>query len=89
MNLKNKLIALNIIFVPHNTEEIEHSYVSKYNTNRKNQVILLMITDDKRWHYLAVKNLSILLRGIISKNVRHFYCLNCFHSYSTKNKLKK
>ena len=35
------------------------------------------------------KKKSLLLRGIISKHVRDFYCLNCFHSYSTKNKLKK
>ena len=49
-----------------------------------------MITDDgKRWHYLAVKSLSALLRGISSSNNGDFYCLNCFHSYRTLNKLKK
>ena len=48
-----------------------------------------MITDGKKWHYLAVKSLSALLRRITSKHDRDFYCLNCFHSYSTKNKLKK
>ena len=30
-----------------------------------------------------------LLRGITSNHNRDFYCLNCFHSYSTKNGLKK
>ena len=34
--------------MPHNTEEIRHAYKSKYNLNRKNQVILLMITDGKK-----------------------------------------
>ena len=48
-----------------------------------------MITDGKKWHYLVVKSLSALLRVITSKHVGDFYCLNCFHSYSTKNKLKK
>ena len=49
-----------------------------------------MITDDgKRWHYLAVKSLTILLRGITSNHHRDFYCLNCFDSYRTLNKLKK
>ena len=48
-----------------------------------------MITDGKKWHYLAVKSLSALLRGITSNHNGDFYCLNCFHSYSTKNKLKK
>ena len=33
--------------------------------------------------------MSALLRGISSKHVGDFYCLNCFHSNSTKDKLKK
>ena len=56
---------------------------------RDNQVILLMITDGEKWHYLAVKNLRRLLRGITSNHNGDFYCLNCFHSYSTENRLKK
>ena len=48
-----------------------------------------MISNGKQWHYLAVKQLSALLRGITSNHKQDFYCLNCFHSYSTKDKLKK
>ena len=48
-----------------------------------------MITDGKKWHYLAVKNLSLLLRGITSKHEGDFYCLNFFYSFRTKNQLKK
>ena len=85
----NKEIALNILFVPHNKKEIRHAYISKYNYRRKKQVILLMITDDgKRWHYLAVRTLFGLLRGILSSGNGDFYCLNCFYSYRT-HKLKK
>ena len=73
----------------HNTEEIRHAYKSKHNLKRENQVILLMINDGEKWHYLAVKKLSALLKGITSKHKGDFYCLNCFHSYSTKEKLKK
>ena len=48
-----------------------------------------MITDNgERWHYLVVRSLSALLRGISSSNNGDFYCLNCFHSYRTHNKLK-
>ena len=54
------------------------------NLKRENQVILLMITDGEKWHYLAVKKLSALFKGITSKHKEDFYCLNCFHSYSTK-----
>ena len=41
------------------------------------------------WHYLAVKNISGLLREITSNHNGDFYCLNCFHSYTTENKLRK
>ena len=41
----NKSLALNILYVPHNTEKIRHAYKSKYNLKRESQVILLMITD--------------------------------------------
>ena len=41
-----------------------------------------MITHGKNWRYLAVKNVPVLLRGITSKHVGDFYCLNCVHSYS-------
>ena len=85
----NNTIALNILFVPHNAKQIRHAYKSKHNFKRENQVILLMITNGTKWHYLAVKSLSVLLRGITSNHNGDFYCLNCFHSYSTKEKLEK
>ena len=58
-----------------------------------------MITDGKKWHYLAVKKISALLRGITSNHNGDFYwdfnCLifnwdfNCFHLYRAENKTKK
>ena len=47
-----------------------------------------MISNGENWHYLVVKNLSGLLRGITSNHKEDFYCLNCFCAYSTKNKLE-
>ena len=47
-----------------------------------------MITDGEKWHYQTVKNLPGLLRGITSTHKEDIYCLNCFHSYRTKNKLE-
>ena len=38
----------------------------------------------KLWHYLAVKELSALLRGITSTHRGDFYCLNCLHSFATE-----
>ena len=85
----NKAIALNILFIPRNTEIIRVAYRSEYNNKRKKQVILLMITDGKKWHYLAITNLSALLQGKSSNHKEDFYCLNCFNIYTTNNKLKE
>ena len=72
-------------------KEIRHAYKSKYNLEHENEVILLMITDGKKWHYLAVKILSAVFKGITSKHDGYLNCysLNCFHSFTTENKLKK
>ena len=48
-----------------------------------------MISNGEKWHYLTVKNLSGLLRGITSNHNADFYSLNCFCAYSSKNKLEK
>ena len=98
----NKTIALNILFLPHNTKTIRLAYKSKYNRKRENQVVLLMITDGKKWHYLALKSVrttngynrpvisfSIFIRGITSNNEGDFYCLGCLNSFRTDNALKK
>ena len=58
-----------------------------------------MINDGVKWHYLALKSIltsdghmrpiqsiSRLCNKITTNN---YYCLNCFHSYSTENKLKE
>ena len=98
---KNKTIARNILHVPYNTKEIYRAYKSEYKNESKNQAILLMITDGKKWHYLAlksepifyggklcncpVKRLSRLFRRITSIHHGDFYCLKCYHSCSTEN----
>ena len=59
----NKEVALNILYTPPNTKTINLACKSKYNHKRKNQVLLLMITDNKqsdeidKWHYIALKSL--------------------------------
>ena len=84
----NNEVALNILYVPFNTKKINIAYKSKNNLARERQIILLMISDGQKWNYLVVKNLSGLLRGITSNHKEDFYCLNCFHSYRTENKLE-
>ena len=43
-----------------------------------------MILNGEGWHYLAVKKLSALLRGITSKHNADFYCLICPHPFATE-----
>ena len=98
----NETIALNILFEPHNDKTINLAYKSEYNRKRENQVILLMITNGKKWHYIALKSepnddgfncptksLSRSITGVTSNHVGDFYCLNCLYSFRTDNALKK
>ena len=64
----NNEVALNILYVPYNTKKINIAYKSKNNLTQEKQIILLMISDGQKWHYLVVKNLSKLLRGITSNH---------------------
>ena len=44
-----------------------------------------MIGDGEKWHYLTVRSLSALFKGITSKNKDNSNSLNCFHSDPSKN----
>ena len=80
--LNNKSIALNVLYVPEGEKTITHACKSQYNLTRENQVNLLMIGDGEKWHYLTVRSLSALLKGMTSKHKDDSYCLNCFHSFT-------
>ena len=85
----NSDIAINILFVPYKTKEIRQAYISKHNKTRNIHANLLMITDGTgNWHYLAIKSISGLLRGVTSNHNGDYYCLNCFHSYTTEKNLE-
>ena len=56
MKKNNETIALNILQVPHNEIKISYAYKSKYNRERENQGVLLMITDGVKCHYTALKS---------------------------------
>ena len=78
------LIEKNILYAK--KEKIYPACVSKHNSNLEKQIIILMIPKEGGWHYLAVKKLLVLLRGIMSKHHSDFYCLNYLHSFATENK---
>ena len=85
----NRNIALNILSVPPNKEELNILYKSQHNRKREKQVVLIMITNNSqentldKWHYFAVKNIPRLFRGITSSNHGDFYCFGCLHSFRT------
>ena len=84
----NNEVALNILYVPHNTKKIEIAYKSKHNLTREKQIILLMISNGENLHYLVVKRLSGLLTGITSNHKEDFYCLIVFTRTERKINLK-
>ena len=57
-------------------QKIYPAYVSRHNTNQGKQVILLIIPNGERWHYVAVKQLFPLSRGRTSKHYHNTYKLN-------------
>ena len=83
-------LALNLDKTNDHPERISkiRPFIDQHNLTREKRVILLMISNGENWHYLTLKNLSRLLRGITSNHDGDFYCLNCSRSYRTKNKLK-
>ena len=43
----------------------------------KDKVDILKITDGKKWHDLAVKKMSTLLRGITTNHDDDYCCIKC------------
>ena len=86
----NKDIALNI-FSAHSTEKKLNMILrSDQNHKREHIVDLLKITDNQNsWHYLTIKNMKRLIRGITSNHHGDFSCRNGEHSYRTENTLKR
>ena len=80
----NITIALNVLYAKNG--KISLSYVSKHNSKRESYFF-----NDSKWKKMASycrKKLSALLKNGDIYNNGDFYCLNCLHSFRTKNKLE-
>ena len=64
--MNNKSIALNVL--KEVEQKINHLYKSEFNKTREKQAILLIISDNEKQHYVAVKNLNSLLKDINALN---------------------
>ena len=91
----NEDIALDILYVPSDNEIIDvyPEYISKFNFTRKNQIVILKISDgSEKWHILALKSeqeengdcmkptksLSRLMTDVSSNAQENYYCLDVF-----------
>ena len=79
----NVRIALNVLYAK--KEKIYSAYVLKNTSTCEKQIILLMISNGEKWHYLAVKKLSALLRGITSWRAVLLFELSSFLQNKKKN----
>ena len=52
----NESIALNVLFASQNSEEITLVYKSEHNFKPGKNVLLLMINDNEKYYYFAVKS---------------------------------
>ena len=98
----NSDVALNILYVPFNEQNVCPDQISNRNFDKIDQVILLKVNDGKgKWHFLALpsdldedgvkrpyKSFSRLMEGISSNNHGDFYCLGCFSSFRTNSTLE-
>ena len=81
-------ITLNILYIK--VKEICAAYISKISLYCEKQIILLMIPNDGIiWNHYALSCSKKTVCIITRNNTKHrgnFYCLNCLHSFRTKNK---
>ena len=64
--------------------QIRQGYISKHNSEGRRIVDVLIIRKNEKKHYVAIKRLPALLRGITSAHHGEFYCRNCLSGHRTK-----
>ncbi|XP_057308440.1 uncharacterized protein LOC130646281 [Hydractinia symbiolongicarpus] len=78
----NPDIAVNVLYVTGRSFNILRR--STFNERKRQQANLLLLTDEKKNHYVAIKNLSRLLGSEISKNHGKMnFCMNCLEGFQT------
>ena len=82
--MNNKSIAINVLNA-HSDGKISHLYKYEFNKTREKQVIFIMISDNEKQHYLAVKRLNALLKQ--KSHHSGDYCLDCFKLFRNKSSL--
>ena len=66
---QNPTVALNILYIE-GEKKVRQAFISKHNSTREKHADLLIVQDNRKTHYTAIKKLSRLLRGIASNHHR-------------------
>ena len=78
----NPGIAVNLLFSKKKSQNIYTVRRSEHNMECKKQVNLLMIEDDGKGHYTAIKNISRLLLKLNGKTRgAYHFCMNCLNGF--------
>ena len=79
--MNNESIALNVLYTV-KQQKISHLYKSEYNKTREKRVILLIINDNEKEHYLTVKKLGDLFKRKTGHS--RDCCIDCLKFFVTK-----
>ena len=64
-------------------EEVDIYICRKSNHKTNHEINLILISEDNRWHYTAIKSLSRLLAGKNSKHHgKQYLCTNCLQGFT-------
>ena len=81
---------ISISVLGYNKEERVYPLRISKCTERKNNIVLLLIKEGEKSHYCLVKNISALLSSQINNHDhKRYFCLNCFNSFKNEDKLKE
>ncbi|XP_057296306.1 uncharacterized protein LOC130625271 [Hydractinia symbiolongicarpus] len=80
---QNPNVALNVYFSEEDFQ-VRQAYVSKHKTTRKKVADVLIIQEEGKKHYVAIKRYSALMRGLSSRHRGDHYCRNCMHGFRSQ-----
>ena len=80
--LRKIMQRLLLMFCMLKKKKIYPAYVSKHNSNREK---LSYSFNHSKQRKMALSCSKKIIRGIMFKSYGDFYCLNCLHSFRTKN----
>ena len=88
---QNNNVSVNILAIRGGKEKLYILRKAKFNNQIKRRTTnFILIVEDEKRHYIAIKNLSQLLASSNSEHQhKHYFCLNClqgFQSEETKDK---